>query len=141
MSTPKVPFFISFLRSQIAAIAATAADFCSLYCLKEGQVFQKLLSTTDARSLLIATATASIIGACISFTLGRNWAFKQKDKNIYGQAAKYAVASFIIACINVAGMHLLSNVMDNPYMLSKAIIAVLTGIFVSFPLFRYWVFR
>ena len=141
MSKPKVPFFISFVRSQIAAFAATIGDFSSLYLLQEGQVYHKLLGTTDARSLLLSTASASIIGAVISFTLGRTWAFKRKDKPILQQAIKYSVASFIIALINVAGMHVLSNLMGNTYMLSKAIIAVLTGVFVSFPLFRYWVFK
>jgi putative flippase GtrA len=140
MSEPKVPFITSFLRSQVAAIAATAGDFSSLYCLNESQLFQKLFGTSNAQSLLIATATASIIGACISFTLGRTWAFKSNDKNIWFQASKYAAASFLIACINVVGMHILSNVLGNSYMLSKAIIALLTGVFVSFPLFRYWVF-
>jgi len=141
MSTPKVPLLKSFFRSQVAAFAATIGDFSSLYLLQEGQIYSKILGTTDTRSLLLSTATASIIGACISFTLGRNWAFDQKEKSIYAQAAKYAVASFLIAMINVGGMHMLTNVMDLPYMLSKAIIALLTGIFVSFPLFRYWVFK
>ncbi len=141
MPTPKVPLISSFLRSQVAAIAATAGDFSSLYCLTEGQIIQQLLGTSTARSLLIATAIASIIGACISFTLGRTWAFKSQDKGIWLQACKYAAASFLIACINVGGMHLLSNVMDNSYMYSKVIIAAITGVFVSFPLFRYWVFR
>ncbi|MDA8692730.1 GtrA family protein [Saprospiraceae bacterium] len=141
MSKPKVPFFISFIRSQIAAFAATIGDFSSLYLLQEGQVYHNLLGTSDARSLLLSTATASILGAVISFTLGRTWAFKRKDKPILQQAIKYAIASTIIALINVGGMHVLSNVMGNSYMLSKAFIAVLTGVFVSFPLFRYWVFR
>jgi putative flippase GtrA len=141
MSDPKVPFFTSFVRSQVAAFAATVGDFSSLYLLQEGQVYHRLLGTTDAQSLLFSTATASIIGAVISFTLGRTWAFKRKDKPILAQATKYAIASMIIALINVGGMHILSNVMGNSYMLSKAIIAVLTGVFVSFPLFRYWVFK
>jgi putative flippase GtrA len=141
MSEPKVPFGISFIRSQFTAIAATAADFISLFLLQESQIYQKLLSLTDARSLLYATATASVIGAIISFTLGRQWAFKSTEKNIYYQALKYAIASFIIALINVAGMQLLSNDMGNPYMLSKLVIAAVTGIFISFPLFRYWVFK
>jgi len=141
MSEPKVPFGISFIRSQFTAIAATAADFISLFLLQEGQLYQKLLSLTDARSLLYATATASVIGAIISFTLGRQWAFKSTEKNIYYQALKYAIASSIIALVNVAGMQLLSNTMGNPYMLSKLVIAAVTGIFISFPLFRYWVFK
>lgn len=141
MSEPKVPFGISFIRSQFAALAATIADFISLFLLQEGHIYQKLLSLTDASSLLCATATASVIGAIISFTLGRQWAFKSTDKNIYFQAFKYVIASTIIALVNVGGMHLLSNNMGNPYMLSKLAIATVTGIFISFPLFRYWVFR
>ncbi len=137
----KVPFLKSFYRSQITALAATIVDFSTLYLLQQSGTYSKLFGISNEKGLLFSTATASLFGAIVSFLLNRYWAFEKADKNIYGQAIKYAVASFIIALVNVAGMELLANQWGYPYMWSKVIIAAITGVVVSFPLFRYWVYK
>jgi len=138
---PKVPFFKSFFRAQITAVVATAVDFMTLFILQNFKIISTIFSMPLEKALLISTGIASILGALVSFLLGRHWAFERADKDVYGQAFKYACASLLIAAINVVGMEWLSNQMGNPYMLSKIIIATASGIFVSFPLFRYWVYK
>jgi len=127
----KVPFFISFVRSQIGAICATSVDMLSLFALTEWAGIYYVYSA----------GIASALGAVTSFLLLRYWAFESTEHRILGQAGKYAVVSGLILLLNMGGIYLFTDLMGLQYMLSKVIIASLIGIFVSFPLFCYWVYR
>ena len=131
MSQHNVPFLESFFKSQFASIVATTVDFLTLIGLTElfGVYY------------LISTACASVAGAIVSFSLGRHWAFKRADKGLWGQAFKYAIASGIILLCNVGGMYLFTDILSIPYVYSKVITAIIVGVLISFPLFRYFVYR
>lgn len=127
----KVPLWTSFFRSQLASLVASAADILSLF----------LLTEFGGIHYLVSTALATAIGAVVGFLIGRYWAFQRTDKAFAWQATKYGLASFVILCCNVAGMYLLTDLCGVQYMVSKLIVSVLVGFFVSFPMFRYWVYR
>lgn len=84
---------------------------------------------------------ASALGAITSFLSLRYWAFKRTEKKILGQAFKYIMVSGLILLLNMGGIYLLTDIAGFQYMISKIIIASFIGIFISFPLFRYWVYR
>ncbi len=128
---PKVPFWQSLVKSQLGSFIATVFDFTSLYILTE---FVGIY-------YVISAGIASAIGAIVGFLLQRNWAFKQTEKNWQWQAIKYGLVSLLILFLNVVGIYLFTEMLAFQYMISKIIIAFLIGIFISFPLFRYFVYN
>jgi len=131
MSKQKVPFLESFIKSQFSSIAATTVDFLLLVGLTE------LLGIY----YLVSTAIASAVGAIVSFLLGRHWAFRRAHKGIIAQALKYAIVSLTILLFNVAGMYFFTDILSIQYVFSKIIVSILVGVFISFPLFRYFVYK
>ncbi|MBT8230478.1 MAG: GtrA family protein [Saprospiraceae bacterium] len=131
MSRHNVPFFESFFKSQLSSFLATAVDFVTLVILTE----------LFGIYYLVSTAIASAFGAIVSFLLGRYWAFKRPESFIVAQAFRYAVASGIILMANVAGMYFFTDILSIQYLISKIIVAIITGILISFPLFRYFVYQ
>ncbi len=131
MTKAKVPFFQSLIKSQLGSFLATFCDFCSLYLLTE---FVGIY-------YVISAGIASGVGAVVGFIVQRNWAFQRTDKNWKYQAVKYGLVSLLILLLNMAGIYLITEYFTLPYMWSKVIIAFLIGIFVSFPLFRYYVYN
>lgn len=127
----KTSFFTSFYRSQFASIVATAADFLVTAFFTE--VFKIWY--------VLSTAFGNLTGAVISFYLGRNWAFNQKEEKYYWQALRYAITSLTSMGLNTGGVYLLTESFGISYMISKAIVAILIGVSFNFLMFRYFVFR
>ncbi len=130
-TSPKVPFWQSLIKSQLGSFLATVFDFSSLYILTE---FVGIYYVASA-------GIASGIGAVVGFLVQRYWAFKRTEKNWKWQAVKYGLVSLLILLLNVIGIYLFTEMLEFQYMISKIIIAFLIGIFVSFPLFRYFVYN
>ena len=129
-SNSKVPFFTSLIRSQLGSATATIADFSTLFFVTEYLGIYYVISA----------GLASCAGAIVGFIIQRKWAFKRTDKPITRQAIKYALVSLLILILNVIGIYVFTDLLGNQYMVSKVIIAFLVGIFISFPLFRYYVY-
>lgn len=130
-SNEKTPFYTSFFRSQFASIVATGADFLVTF------LFTDILKIW----YVISTALGNLTGAIISFFLGRNWAFNQKEGALHWQAVRYAITSLMSMGLNTGGVYLLTENFDIPYLISKAIIAILIGVSFNFLMFRYFVFK
>ena len=131
MSSDKVPFFTSLVKSQLGSFLATIFDFSTLFALTEwvGVYY------------VISSGIASAVGAVVGFVVQRNWAFKRTEKGWGYQAIKYGLVSVLILILNVIGIYLFTETFGFQYMISKVIIAFIIGIFVSFPLFRYYVYN
>jgi len=131
MTQAKVPFFQSLIKSQLGSFLATLFDFSTLYLLTEWVGIYYVISA----------GLASGVGAIVGFIVQRNWAFRRTSKQWQYQALKYGLVSLLILVLNMGGIYLFTESFTLPYMLSKVIIAFLIGIFVSFPLFRYYVYN
>ncbi len=131
MTQYNVTFFRSFLRSQVTSMISTGADIAALIILTE---YAKIYYVGSA-------AIASVIGGIVGFLLGRYWAFKRNDKPIIKQAMKYTFSTFLLLILNVSGIYFLTDFVGIQYIISKVIIATLLGIFVSFGLYRYFVYK
>lgn len=127
----KVPFFVSFWRSQATSVVSSTVDF-GVY----GILFY-LISI----SYVISTATGNIGGAIVSFYLGRHWSFESTDGNKGWQAVRYAITSIASAVINTTGIYLLTENGSLHPTYSKIIISLLVGISFNFLMFRYFVFK
>lgn len=126
-----VAFFKSMVRWLFSAMSATALDFTVL------TTFTELLHIHYVAS----TAIGALSGGILSFLLGRNWAFFNRESGIFGQAGKYLITNFGSICLNTLGVYLLTEVVsDNHYLISKVIVAAMIGIFYNFPMQRYFVF-
>ncbi|MDF1696465.1 MAG: GtrA family protein [Saprospiraceae bacterium] len=127
----KEPFFASFVKSQTSSVISTALDFVTSGVLYYGLSFNPL----------IASPIGNICGAILSFYLGRNWAFKKQDGKISHQAVRYAIASFLSAAINTAGIAFLVKNYGMDAAASKTVVAIVVGATFNFMMFRYFVYK
>jgi len=127
----KVPFFESFAKSQFSSVVATGVDFLVFIILK------------DLLGMYYVTASgiSAFFGAVVSFTLGRNWAFRKKDGKLTHQAIKYALTSFMSILLNTVGIYLLTENLGTTPLVSKVIISILVGVFFNFLMYRYFVYK
>ena len=129
--TNQPPTWVAFFRHQVSAVLATAADF-GIY-----RVLYDYFSTPPH----IATIFSSLVGATISYTLGRYWAFKATNTGYTTQMVKYGIVSLGSASLNSVGIFLLFDVFDFHEMWSKVIVATCIGIPYNFFLHKKWVFK
>jgi len=127
----RVPFVTSFVRSQMSSAIATALDFTVFL------FFTEILKVY----YVIAAAVGAFVGACISFMLGRNWAFRKKDGHLTSQAVKYLITSGTSLVLNTYGIYALTEYLGIQYIYSKVIISLLVGVFFNFFMYRYFVYK
>ncbi len=118
-------------RHQAGALVATAVDFGAMILLVEAA----------GVSPVLATAVGAACGAVTNFAMSRGWIFPKHDGNTAGQAGRYAAVSAGSLALNTAGEALVHGVLGVPYLLARAIVAVLVSVAYNFPLHRAFVFR
>lgn len=127
----KPQLLVSFGRSQVASLTATAVDFGTLVLLVEA-----------FRIWYVgATAFGAFVGAVTSFTFGRHWCFEAFSGPLWRQASRYAAVSGVSLLLNSGGVFVLTDFGGLKYTASKVVTALLVGVFFNFPLHRSFVFR
>lgn len=129
--TNQPPAWVAFFRHQVAAVLATSADF-GIY-----RILYDYFETPPH----IATIFSSLIGATISYTLGRYWAFKATNSRHTLQMVKYGIVSLGSATLNSLGIFILFDLFGFHEMWSKVIVAICIGIPYNFSLHKRWVFK
>lgn len=119
-----------FLRFQFTALMATCVDFLVTILLKE--------NLTTNYSLAVAGGASS--GACAAFIINRYWVFKSFEKNPISQAIRYILVALGSIVLNTAGTYLLTESAHSPYLVSKAIIALILGLTYSYYFSKRFVF-
>lgn len=120
-----------FLKSQVSAFIASAADFLTVIALTE------LLGVW----YVISTAIGAFVGAVVNFMLGRNWVFDSKDGKIGKQAIRYIIISIGSLILNTGGVYVITEYFGINYAISKIIIGILVGISFNFILQKKFVFK
>ena len=127
----QVTFFTSLWRSQATAIMATAADFSVYFVLFH---FISIYYVT-------ASGIGAFCGAIVSFFLSRHWAFKSTDDRMRSQMMRYGCASGLSLFLNVYGIYFVVETFGIEETIAKVLTSISIGLFINFPIFRYWVFR
>lgn len=125
-----VSFFTSLWRAQATSILSSTTDYLVFLFLQFCDTFY-----------VISTVGGALCGAVVSFNLSRNWAYKSTEKKVHTQAIKYACASGFSLVMNVLGMVLFVEQFKMNEEISKLIVAVVVGLFINFPIYKYWVFK
>ena len=127
----QVSFLTSLWRSQATAIMATAVDFSVYFILFQ---FVSIYYVT-------ASGIGAFCGAMVSFFLSRHWAFKSTDDRMRYQMMRYGCASGLSLFLNVYGIFFIVETFGIQETVAKVLTSTLIGLFINFPIFRYWVFR
>ncbi len=127
----KLPLRKTFIRAQIVSLTATSVDF----------MISILLHHVFSIYYVTATTVGSICGAFTSFSLGRNWAFLNKNGRIRKQAFRFVVISGFSIFANTTGVYFFKENFDISFLASRIIVALLIGVFFNFFMNRYFVFR
>jgi putative flippase GtrA len=118
-------------RHQAGALVATVVDFGTMTLLVEAL----------GMSPVLATAFGAACGAGTNFAMSRGWIFPRHDGKTGAQAGRYAAVSAGSLALNTAGEALVHGVLGVPYLLARAMVAVLVSVAYNFPLHRAFVFR
>lgn len=119
-------------RHQIAAAIGTGADFSTMVLLVE------LLTLPPP----LAAILSALVGGVVNFGLSRVWAFRQRHGGtLRSQALRYAIVSSCGALLNGALLALVLRIVDVPYPLARAVVAVAIGLLYTYPLHTCFVFR
>lgn len=134
MSTanPARPSFIaSFSKSQVAAFAATLADYILLFSLVE--IFHVWY--------VLATALGALLGAIVNFIINRYWSFEATHRRWHGQAWKYALVSAGSLLLNSGGVYAMTELGRIHYAISVVAVSLIVAWVFNYPLQRHFVFR
>ncbi|GAB1418137.1 MAG: GtrA family protein [Bacteroidales bacterium] len=131
MKTTKPSGFASFVRYSIVAGIATATDFLVLVLFTE--VFKLWY--------MFSAITGAVTGGVVSFLLERNWAFCEKQGNLFKQTYKYTAIWIASILLNTTGLFLLVEFAHIYYILSKVIVSVMIGIGFNFFTHKYFIFK
>lgn len=123
-------FWRSFSLSQLASVAATAADFGLLFLLTE--VFHVWY--------VPAVALGAAAGAVTNFFMNRHWSFGAAHINLGRQAWRYAVVSVGSLALNTGGTYLVTESAGLHYGISVVVVSIAVGFVFNFPLQKYFVF-
>lgn len=128
----KVALIPSFFRYNATALTATTVD-------KSIAMALHYIFGVDE---LIATPVGMSFGAVIAFFLGRNWAFISKDRKVSSQGLRFVFITLGNMTLNWLLVWFLRDVIGmQDYYLMSPIAGVIVGLFFSFPMQRYFVYK
>lgn len=131
-STPsRVPFWRSFGRAQVSALAATVVDYGVFFGLVE------LAHVWYAAS----TPIGAFAGAVTNFFMNRKWSFEKDDVPARDQALRYSLVSTGSLLLNTFCVYGMTEYIGLKYGFSKVFSSLAVGFFFNFPLHRRYVFK
>jgi putative flippase GtrA len=115
----------------VSGVAATAVDVLTLVALVE----------VGASQVTIAAFLAATAGGVTNFVINKYWAFADRSRLGVRQVSSYALVALVTAMFVAASVHVLAVLLGLPYLLAKAIAAILVFVFWSYPAQARIVFR
>ncbi len=111
------------VRVGVSGVAATGIDIAALVLLVEA-----------LRShVTLAAFLAAALGGVSNFLINKYWAFRDSSRIELRQVTVYSFVSLVTAAFVAVAVHMLAVVMFLPYLLAKAIAAVLVFLVWTYP--------
>jgi putative flippase GtrA len=120
----------SFIKFQFTALIATAVDFIVTIILKE-----KLNIHYSW-----AVAGGATTGAITAFTINRQWVFKSLSEHPVTQGFRYFLVATGSVILNTMGTYFITESFHAPYLVSKALVALVIGFTYSYYFSKRFVF-
>jgi putative flippase GtrA len=111
------------VRVGVSGVVATSLDIAALVFLVEAM----------RSHVTLAAFLAAALGGVCNFLINKYWAFRDGAPIDLRQVTVYAFVSLVTAAFVAATVHLLAVVMVLPYLLAKAIAAVLVFLVWTYP--------
>jgi putative flippase GtrA len=125
------PSPLKVLKVGLSSVLATAVDIAALVLLVE------LLGS----HVTIAAFLAASVGGATNFLVNKYWAFADRSRMGLRQIASYVVVSLVTAVFVAASVHIFAVLLGVPYLVAKAIAAILAFLLWSYPAQSRLVFR
>lgn len=111
------------VRVGVSGVVATGIDIAALVLLVEA-----------LRShVTLAAFLAAALGGVCNFLINKYWAFRDSSRIDLRQVTVYGFVSLVTAAFVAAAVHMLAVVMVLPYLIAKAIAAVLVFLVWTYP--------
>src|SRR5262245_13847489 len=111
------------VRVGVSGVVATGIDVATLVFLVE----------VVGCHVTLAAFLAATLGGVSNFLINKYWAFRERSPIDVRQVSVYAFVSLVTAAFVAAAVHLLAVVLVLPYLLAKAIAAVLVFLVWTYP--------
>ena len=111
------------MRVGVSGVVATSIDIAALVFLVEAL----------GSHVTLAAFLAAALGGVCNFLINKYWAFRDGAPIDLRQVTVYAFVSLVTAAFVAATVHLLAVVMVLPYLLAKAIAAVVVFLVWTYP--------
>ena len=111
------------VRVGVGGVVATGIDIAALIILVEAL----------GSHVTLAAFLAATLGGVCNFLINKFWAFREKSPIDLRQVTVYAFVSLVTAAFVATVVHLLAVVLVLPYLLAKAIAAVVVFVVWTYP--------
>ena len=120
----------TFLKAQVASLSASIFDFLTtLVCTQYLQFWY-----------VAGSATGTVVGGVINFTMGRRWVFSATEKKVYFQIFKYVLVWSGNLGLTTSGVFLVTHYLNVNYILSKIIVTSTVGVTYNYFMQKKFVF-
>lgn len=120
----------SFLKAQVASLSASIFDFLTtLVCTQYFHFWY-----------LMGSASGTIIGGIINFSMGRHWVFDSTRKKLHTQIWKYLLVWSGNFILTTTGVYLVTHYININYMISKIIVTGTIGVSYNYLMQKKFVF-
>jgi len=99
-----------------------------------------ILSRVFSVYFLYANIAAILVAMIFSFIFNKYWTFRNHDKKIHTQTAKFVIVNLIYFLLNNSIVFALVNYLEMYDLLAK-VVAIFIGTFWNFFANRYWTFK
>ena len=119
-----------FVRFQITALTATLIDFLVTIMLKENLGLHYSW----------AVGGGATSGALAAFTINRYWVFRSLERHPFIQAFRYLLVATGSVLLNTGFTYVATEATHAPYLVSKAVVALVIGFTYSYYFSRRFVY-
>lgn len=122
---------IRFAKAQLASFFASLVDyFITIFCVEILGFWY-----------IAGSCTGTILGGFTNFSIGRNWVFRDGERERHIQLLRYLIVWTGYLLLATAGIYLLTHFGDLNYLISKTLVSLFLAIAYNYPLQKKFVFR